>query len=229
MSNYWIDHYNSSVERFPDSPLKQVGKTVNGQEVGIEQVMIWVHSIVSALSIGHEDNVADLCCGNGLITRIIANRCRNMTGVDFSEKLIQYARHVNDGANICYQVGNVAELAEGYFSGISKVYMYEAVQHLSAQDFEKLLSHIHRSSDVNAFFVGGIPDIERFDIFYDTEEKRAFHKEREDAGKPHIGKWWSRDELTQVVERNGLKAAILSQGPELYCSHFRFDCLITRY
>jgi 2-polyprenyl-3-methyl-5-hydroxy-6-metoxy-1,4-benzoquinol methylase len=228
MIEYWLNHFNTSAEKFKDSPLKQVGKTINGQEVSHEQVLLWADSVVKALSISENDSIADLCCGNGLITKIIAMSCKRIVGVDFSENLIRFAHEKNSADNIIYKNANAAELEEDFFSDITKVYMYESLQHLSVVNFEKLLKQIKASKKVEAFFIAGVPDIEKFYVFYDTKEKLAFEKERELAGKPHIGKWWSKTELCGVIERNGLKAAIITQGPELYCSHFRFDCLIER-
>ena len=50
--------------------------------------------------------------------------------------------------------------------------MYESIQHLTIEDVEKLLQVIKRSNSITAFYIAGVPDIEKFDVFYDTEEKR---------------------------------------------------------
>jgi trans-aconitate methyltransferase len=196
--------------------------------VGYDQVLQWTESVLSNLAVGMDDCVADLCCGNGLITRLVADRCRAIVGVDFSAKLIDYAERQQSGDNVTYVLGNVAELGDDFFSGIGKVYMYEAVQHLSVGDFATLLTQIAHSPDVERFFVAGIPDSERLEVFYDTEEKRAFHRQCEAAGRPHIGNWWSRSDLVALVRSCGLKAEPMAQPEAMYCSHFRFDCLITR-
>lgn len=228
MNDYWRKHFNASVEKFPDSPLKQVGKTINGNEVSREQVELWARSITQALDVRPFDVIADLCCGNGLITRIIAERCTRVVGVDFSEGLIRRAQDANGAGNITYIVADVAELGNEFYSGITKAYLYEALQHLSVEAVEKLLRHIARSKSVESFFIAGVPDIEKFDVFYDTEEKRAYQRERELSGEPHIGKWWGKAELAGIVEKSGLTATIIVQPPDLYCSHFRFDCLVAR-
>lgn len=228
MSDYWVNHFNASVELFPDSPLKQVGKTVNGCEVTEAQVCLWRKSITEHLDIHADESVADLCCGNGLVTRLVAPLCHDIVGVDFADNLVQYAISHNTAANVRYETGNVACLREDFFAGISKVYMYEAIQHLSPEDIDAMLQHILRSPSVSKFFIGGVPDRGRFDRFYDTEEKRAFEKARREAGQPHIGTWWKQSELAAVIEKHGMKPTLITQAPELYCSHFRFDCLIER-
>lgn len=213
---------------YPNSPLKQVGKTVNGQDVGEEQISLLINSIISALHLREDDCVLDLCCGNGLITSKVAKYCMAIVGVDFTDKLIHYAQQHFVTNNTQYYVADINSLQVEFFSGITKIYMYEAIQHFSLEDFERLLDTICKSSHVTTFFVGAVPDIDKFDQFYDTEEKRAFHHASEKSGHPHIGKWWSQSELCDMVERNGLTATILPQRQDMYCSHFRFDCKIQR-
>lgn len=228
MSDYWKKHFDASVQKFPDSPLKQVGKTVGGQEVDRSQIDLWAAAITEQLGITADDRVVDLCCGNGLITKIIAQSCNKISGVDFSESLIYYARSVNGGPNIEYRIANVVELDDAFFSGVSKVYMYEALQHLSAGDFGILLAQIAKCISVEKVFLGGVADHDRMGAFYDTDEKIAFHLQREAIGEPHIGKWWSQAEVIAVAECAGFGARIIPQNNTLYASHFRFDCLIER-
>ena len=159
---------------------------------------------------------------------MVSAHCDSLVGVDFSEGLINVARTHNAAPNVEYVVADVCELGDEFFRRFTKVYMYEAVQHLTPQQFVGLLTAIRDSGTVSRFFVAGIPDRALFASFYDTEEKRAFEAERERTGRPHIGTWWDRDEMLETVAATGLKARVTGQPPSLYGSHFRFDCVVER-
>jgi len=228
MTNYWREHFDSAAIQWPQELLKQVGKTVNGAQVDDAQVGKFCDAITCALQLKPADRIADLCCGNGIITRFMSEHCGSLVGVDFSKGLVDVARKHNSAPNLEYIVADVCELEHGFFDRFEKVYMYEAVQHLTTEQFVGLLGAIRDSQTVKWFFIGGIPDREQFDRFYDTEEKRAFEAERQRAGRPHIGKWWAREEMLQTVASMGLSGRIIDQPPGLYASHFRFDCLVGR-
>lgn len=228
MSEYWINHYDSNAVNFPGSPLKQVGKTVGGCEVDQAQIDLIVRTIHENLCLSKSDYVADLCCGNGLITKSVAKLSKHIIAADFSKQLIGHARLHNVGSNIEYIVSNVSELSADFFLRPSKIYMWEGLQYLEANDFIKLLKQASRSPQQVLLFVAGIPDIEKLNVFYDTNEKLAFYREREVAGEPHIGKWWSKGEIKALAESVDLKARILAQDPSLYTAHYRFDCLIEK-
>ena len=44
-----------------------------------------------AANIGPEDEVLECACGTGLLTGVIAARCRALTATDFSEKMLAQA------------------------------------------------------------------------------------------------------------------------------------------
>lgn len=228
MNEYWKDYFNSNAVKFPDSPLKQVAATVYGREVDRTQLDMIIQAISKTLGLSPTDHVADLCCGNGVITKEIAALCRHVSGVDFSENLIANARAVHSASNIEYSVSDVAMLPDAFFKCTDKAYMCYAVQHLSASAVGTLLGQIARNNQLTSIFISGIPDIEKLSAFYDTDEKMAFYRAKEAAGEPHIGKWWSHTELDSLAKVSGLDFRLVSQPPALFTSHYRFDCLISR-
>ena len=228
MNEYWKDHFNANALKFPDSPLKQVEATVYGREVDRTQLDLIVNAISTSLSLSPIDQAADLCCGNGVITKEIATLCRHVDGVDFSENLIANARATHASLNIDYSVSDVAMLPDEFFKRPNKAYMCYAVQHLSATAVGALLKKISQYGHLTSFFISGIPDIEKLDVFYDTKEKMAFYRMKEAAGEPHLGKWWSPSELKSLADDAGLDFQLVPQPPSLFTSHYRFDCLVSR-
>lgn len=228
MSEYWKNHFNANVEKFPDSPLKQVERTMYGRELDQSQIDLIVHAIVENLYLSKSDVVADICCGNGVITKIIAKLSKHVIGVDFSENLINHTQLISAQPNIEYIVSNVVALSDDFFSRPTKMYMQDAIQCMNAEDFLKLLKKVSQSPQLVLFFVAGVPDLEKLNIFYDSDEKLTFYRQREAAGEPHIGTWWSKSEVNSLVESVGLKASFIPQNPHLYTAHYRYDCLIEK-
>lgn len=230
MSNgdFWKDHFNSTALRFPDSPLKQVQATVNGEELNSLQCALMERAILESLSVTGTDRLIDLCCGNGFFTQRIAAHCAQIDGVDFSENLIATAALRNTLTNVTYQVGDVGSLRDDFFAAADKVYMCYALQHLSIDAWTRLLRQVASAPACRLFFVSGIPDKDRLTAFYDTPEKLAFHHQREEAGTPHIGKWWSGPEFAAVAADCGWQAQHIAQPSEQFSSHYRFDALLQR-
>lgn len=228
MNEYWKDYFNANAVKFPDSPLKQVAATVYGREVDRTQLDLIINAISTNLALSPTDQIADLCCGNGVITKEIATLCRHVDGVDFSENLIANARAVHAALNIEYSVSDVAMLPNAFFARPNKGYMCYAVQHLSAIAVGALLRQICKHSQLTSFFISGIPDIEKLSVFYDTDEKMAFYRMKEAAGEPHIGKWWSPSEMASLANDAGMDFQLVQQPPTLFTAHYRFDCLIRR-
>ncbi len=226
MTDYWKDRYNANALKFPDSPLKQVEATLYGREVEQAQLDLMVDAIVNNLALTPTDQVADLCCGNGLMTQVIAKHCRRVEGVDFSENLIANARALHGASNIEYAVSDVAALPDTFFARPNKGYMCYAIQHLSYEGVETILRQIARHKQWTTFFISGIPDKANLAAFYDTDEKMAFYQKKEALGEPHLGKWWEHAELEALVSRTGMHFQLVAQPAALYTSHYRFDCLI---
>ena len=228
MNNYWKDHYNSNAEVFIESPLKQVDRTLNGRETDQSQIDLTVDAVVNNLSISRSDYILDICCGNGLITKAVAERGCGVVGVDFSEKLIENARRINTRANIEYVVSDILALDVFFFDKFDKIYMRDSVSCLNSEDLLKLLNGISRAPRFKMFFVGGVPDREKLEIYYDNEEKLAFYHQRELEGKPHIGTWWSRNEMSSIVKSAGLRVSYIPQDLALCSAYYRYDCLIEK-
>lgn len=228
MNSYWKNHYDTIADKFADSPLKQVDRTINGAEEGSIQIELTIEAVKQALHLDEMDRIVDLGCGNGLITQGVASNVASVIGVDFSEKLIKHARHQGAADNVQYVVGDVAALAPSFFASANKVYMIGAVQHLDSGDLSVLLRNLADAPSVEAIFIAGVPDADRLGVYYDNEKKMTYHLEREAAGRPHIGTWWSQQQMQTLVEEVGLRARFLALHAGLTSAYYRYDCLIER-
>ena len=106
--------------------------------------------------------------------------------------------------------------------------MYEALQHLTLEQFAKLVDELCGLEAGSLVLLRSIPNKKQLNVYYDTEIKYAFYLQREIEGKPHIGRWWLMEEIEQLVSPRGFKATFLLQEPALYTAYYRFDVLLER-
>lgn len=210
-----------------DDLLVQVGKTVNGIPIGQQLLEVIAAQIVEKLEIGPGEDVLDLCCGNGIITRRYAPGCRSVHAIDFSEPLIEAARLHCGSPNISYQVGDVCTLPDGMrTTRFDKILMCEALQNFQPEQVETLLAFIAGSaSDRAPIFIASVPDREDMVRFYDTDERRAAYAERIAESSDRMGRWWSKDELAGICAAHGYSVEFSRPHESLPVSHYRFDAL----
>jgi 2-polyprenyl-3-methyl-5-hydroxy-6-metoxy-1,4-benzoquinol methylase len=139
-------------------------------------------------------------CGNGMITHRCAEQCLQITGVDFSAPLIRTAAAHFAGQNITYVSGDVCDLPSWLTElPFTKIYMYEALQHLSSIDARNLLLNLQNSAAASApVFLGSVPDRARIWKFYNTPARRQEYRQRVEAGTEPIGHWWAKSELARL-------------------------------
>lgn len=228
MNDYWRTHFDFNAERFRDQPLKQIGKTVDGSEVREDQIDLIIDAIAGALKLNSDDMIIDLCCGNGLITKRISTIVGGVIGADYCINLIRAAQNCNRAHNIAYFDADILTLGTSFFQGREKIYMYEGLQYLSAGNLSSLLTQVQATGGKPKIFFGGIPDKQKLKEYYDTPDKYTYYHKCEQEGRPHMGRWWLKDEIILIASEKGFRATHLAQAPSLYTSYYRFDCLIEK-
>ena len=101
--------------------------------------------------------VLDLACGEGYNTRILARKGAKVTGVDFSEKLIELAKREEDKEKlgICYHVLDATNL-----KGLSSNHFDLVTCFMSLQDIEnykRAISEVARVLRSRGRFIFSIP------------------------------------------------------------------------
>ena len=227
MDNYWKQLFDNNVELFKGQPYQQVGKTVNGIAVNAQQLMIVAENVVNLLHLTAPETVFDLCCGNGLITELVAQSVNKVIAVDFSAGLIATAKGASTANNIDYLVGDVPELSSVFFQQASKCYLYDALAFFSSAKFAQLLTNLAQSG-MQRVMIGCVPDQEKIWDYYDTDEKKQFYWQREEKNQPHMGKWWGKNEVADLAAQYGYKVQFFNQPPALVTAYYRFDCLLQK-
>jgi 2-polyprenyl-3-methyl-5-hydroxy-6-metoxy-1,4-benzoquinol methylase len=73
-------------------PALQVGRVIGGVVLDDAWMTKIAARIAIQLDLQQEDNLLDVCCGNGALSRALLPYCHHMVGVDFSENLIEQAQ-----------------------------------------------------------------------------------------------------------------------------------------
>jgi cyclopropane fatty-acyl-phospholipid synthase-like methyltransferase len=224
---HWQEYWNKNPTKFAeDDFLRQADKTVAGLAIAPAQFAAQVSDIRSALAIGKDDVVLDMCCGNGIITVEVSRVCASIVGIDYSEPMIRRANKYNRRKNMTYFRASALDPAIEGLAAIpfTKIYMYEALQYFAETDLVKLLTIIKNLSRSDArIFFGGVPDKARIWDFYDTEERRADYRRRLMENREAIGTWWERGYIEKVSLEHGYEAQFLPQSALLHSAHYRFD------
>ena len=84
----------------------------------------------------------DLCCGNGIVTSVLARHTSTTVGVDFSTRLLDVAQQSYGAKNISYRLMNmlkpdVSIFAE--FPPITKVCFHSAIQCFTKSEVAAIL------------------------------------------------------------------------------------------
>ena len=228
--NRWLDYWNASAQVRDADPLRQVGKTVAGQPITADQMDALVGDIRHHLELTPDDELLDLCCGNGAVTARVAPHCRHVTGVDFSAPLLAVANSQYAALNVDFVQADVCLLPEPVRARrFDKVVMYEALQHFDAAQLGDVLDGLDRLAvRPRRMLLGSVPDARRKWNFYDTEARRAEYDARVASGKEPIGTWWKPDELQAILRLRGWRVAFAGQSPALHGVHYRFDAVCSR-
>ena len=142
----WEEFYDSYPRSFgPIEYLKQAGHTIDGEPISGEQFEIILERMETLLDLQPTDSLLDLCCGNGLFTKGLAEKCERVEGVDFSKPLLEVAERDHRRQNLTYHLMDALEVNSESAIGsmrFDKVIMCGALQHFGRFQFEILMRNL---------------------------------------------------------------------------------------
>ncbi|WP_425097901.1 class I SAM-dependent methyltransferase [Tropicibacter sp. S64] len=229
----WKAYYDARVASLaPDDHLAQVGHTVQGKPIPDTHFRALLAQIATELDIGPKDRLLDLCCGNGVFTRPLADPAGAALGVDISSAMIATARRDFAAPNLVFEERDVADirtLASRPEAPFTRVMMYGAWQHFSPETGLTILRDVLEITTPEVrIFLGFVPDDALKDNFFDTPERRAAHAAHVAAGTDAFGTWWRRDDLAEMAGRLGLTCHFTDLPPEVHAASYRFNATLTR-
>lgn len=194
-----------------------------------KSIQLTVNNIVDHLKIGSNDNVLDVCCGNGLITNKISKQCNSIIGVDISSELLEIAS--SKYQNIDFVKSSAIELSNHFQEGqFDKIYLQFSLQYFDKSgQGEKVISEMLKVLKPRGkIFIGDIPNHQKKWNYYNSISKRFFYITSKLKGTNRMGKFWKKEELDSLCKTFNVNGLYINQEDILPYSHYRFDYLIQK-
>ena len=209
----------------------EVGKTINKEPMSEAAFNLSIQLIARYLELNRNDQVLELCCGNGLMTLCLARLVREIRAVDFAQHLIDNARKFRYATNVqyvCAEVaGYIADLAANKTFVPSKILLGDALGYFEPNALASILASASNLTTHKFIFAAtGIPCDDLKWNFYNTPERvRRFEENQRLASNCNdgVGRWWHRQELERLARDQDLDLTINDQPTEL--SNFRVDAI----
>lgn len=220
--SYWKNYWNSVAEN--SSQLMQVQRdAISESQMGLIE-----KHICSVLNLQPEDALLDVCCGNGIITKRLARHCKQVVGVDFSEKLITAAQEHNESMNVRFIEEDATQLSRSLDFKFDKILLYFSFQYLNSTQGALVISEMKSLLKPGGkILIGDIPDQKKFWVYYDSFLKRVFYFKQWLVRQPKMGKFWSEKEMNALAAKNYFQGIYLTQDSALPHAHYRFDYVMT--
>lgn len=227
----WKRYWSTYPRRFERTEyLKQVKNTVRGVPVSDALIDNVVEVTAGRLGLEPQDALLDLCCGNGLVTKALARRCRRVVGVDFSEPLIDVARSDHAAANVEYELCDVRHLdrlrgrVEARFT---KVLMIAGLQYLQHRDLAPIVEGVlGLPSRPQIMLFTAVPDRDKRELYYDGTRKRVRRALDVMLGRDQMGTWWQKSFVERIAAEAGFGCRFYDDDAQ--GSRYRFDVALVR-
>lgn len=228
MTDYWKSFWLfRAKENRNTEPLIQVLRTLNKQPIEADVFATIVDSIVTMLEPGQKNNLLDLCCGNGVITRELFNRFYSITAVDLSEEFVsQFSSGLADNITAFAADARTVEFPEKSFD---RILLYAGIQYFSESEIIDLFIRLRRwIREGGRVVLGDIPDVTRRWNFFNSPERKSAYFEALKDGKPLVGNWFEPSWLEKLSYHTGFLSATTHPQPQtLPYQHYRFDLVLT--
>ena len=203
---------------------RQVRRTINGNPVSEDQILLIEKQISNLLQLKKEDSVLDIGCGNGALTDRLSKYTGNLYGIDHSEYLIEIANKYFAGSNKTYIKSSMGEFIEKNKSrGFSKCLMYGVSSFLEDDELEALICWFFGSNNQNRrLLFGNVRDIEQAHLFYQKNYDKSTLNDTSSA----MGKWRSQSLFHDLTEKHQLKLKTKKMPSNFYASTYYFDAVI---
>ena len=148
----------------------QVRRTVKGQVINQAQEYLMYHMIDDHLSLSPDDQLLDLCCGNGRLAHEFKNTFSYCLGVDNSPVLINIANedfHIPNKHE--FEVSDVLFFLENYSqpTRFNKCLLFGSIQYLSIDTICTALKLLKtKYTSLECIYISPIPDRSKANTFF---------------------------------------------------------------
>lgn len=227
---YW-DNYRNEKTESKDDLFYQVGKTINKEPISDAIFERLLDNIIQTLDLNKSDNLLEMCCGNGIVTKPLSLFCKNIYAFDFTNHLINTAKGNSFATNIVYKIGDAKESFLNLFDfqeKPNKLLMCFSLGYFTTDDLSKMIEYLNDNLDSYLFYITDIPNDNLKWNFYNTDERKEFYYsliKKGDLSNNGMGKWWNYDEINTIAANHSLTCEIEKQT-EIY--DYRMNVLFTK-
>jgi len=227
MSNkvdYWVDFWNIYTKNSKaQDEHSQVLRTLNKEPISNDIWEFTLSTIENAIEPKKDDDLLELCCGNGLISRYLSPKVKNITAVDISVELINTI-DTNKYLNIKAIDSDIRCLTYDDKS-FDKIIIYAGIQYLNYSETIKLFEQIYTwLKPGGILFLGDIPDKDKLWAFYNTLEREAVYFNNTKEEIDVVGTWFEKDFFNKLGDFIGFSTGeVMEQDKKLIYSNFRYD------
>ncbi|MFA6259856.1 MAG: class I SAM-dependent methyltransferase [Bacteroidia bacterium] len=218
----WKDFWN---ERGRQSDAHaQVGRLSGNREM-IRQI---AEHVRDTTGMKLTDHVLDVCCGNGVLTHELSGYCHSITGIDFSDVLIQQAKY--NYPKLQFHCMDILQLnKEELVPPYDVINLYFSFQYFETmQQGEKVLRNlIPLLKPGGVLLLGDVPDQDHLFRYYNSFRRILQWIKQSLTHSNNMGKFWSEEELNLICSKCRVKGEKLKQPVYLPYAHYRMDYRIT--
>lgn len=225
-SEYWArfwSEYQTDVANMDEQ--SQVLRTRNKQPIAKRKWEITLDLVAQQLELQSDDNLLDLCCGNGLFTAAFGPRIAGVEAVDISPVLTgRLAARGLPNVRISTSDMRDAQFAQQSFS---KVLWYAGIQYIDESDIVTMVRRIRGWMKPGAILmIGDIPDRAKLWDYFSDDTRLAAYFDGLEERKPIIGSWLDGVWLERLCLASGFASAeAVPQNKELIYADFRYDLI----
>lgn len=228
-NDYWINFWNTYTKNSKEQDEhSQVLRTLNKEPISDDIWKFTLTTIEKAIEPKKDDDLLELCCGNGLISRHLSSKVKNITSIDISIELINTI-NTNQYPNIKVKDSDIRCLSYEDKS-FDKIIIYAGIQYLTHSETIKLFEQIYAwLKPGGIFFLGDIPDKKKLWEFYNTLEREAVYFNNAKEEIDVVGTWFEKDFFKKLSNFIGFSTAeVIEQDKKLIYSNFRYDFKLTK-
>jgi SAM-dependent methyltransferase len=213
------------------NPQAQVGRIKSGITLSEQVLDDIVQYIVEKLQLQPDDQLLDLCCGNGLLTHKLSQHCNKTVAIDISHEQIAQAKKLFSSPDIQYFAADVS--LPGYYAGaekFAKINLYFSFQYFDSFTLGKqaIANMLPLLGDGGVILIGDVPDRKYLPRYYKKGKDRLRYHIKQLLGTNDMGKFWSEREMQRIANYLGLELEVLEQPDFLPYADYRRDFLFKK-
>ena len=165
MGSFWDERARENALYFVDNTIDYRSPDLERFFAAGEDVVDRILAMVEA-EIGPEDDVVEIGCGVGRLTRALARRARSVTALDISAEMLERARELNPQIeNVTWLKGDGVSLAGVGDASADVCFSHVVFQHIPdpavTLGYVREMGRVLRPGGWSAFHVSNDPDLHR--------------------------------------------------------------------